>query len=169
MAQGRTHDRINLIIGSIATGLLIGFEKNILIVTGFVFGFLLATLVLSPDLDIGPKKRTRLLQYFLYPYAIFFKHRGHSHSLLFGTLTRVLYGLLVLFLITFILNKMNYIQFGPSDFISNIFRFLSNYDYQLTSYKFLTWTYIGMFLADMLHIFIDSISTRWQKIKRKMT
>lgn len=168
MARGKTHDRINLIIGSVFTGALIGLERNYLVVAGFVAGFLLSTLVVSPDLDIGPKKRTRWLQFFLYPYSIFFRHRGHSHSILFGTLTRVLYGILVFFAIVFILSKMGYIPIGAKDFFHIALDFLLSYDYSLVSYKFLTWTYLGMFLADLLHIFIDRISSAWGRFRRKL-
>lgn len=168
MARGKTHDRINLLVGSIVTGVLIGLERNTLVVAGFVFGFLVSTLIISPDLDLGPKKRTRWLQFFLYPYAIFFKHRGSSHSLLFGTLTRITYGVVVFLIMTFVLSEMKYIEFGAMDILHWALVFIRGYDYSLVEYKFFTWIYMGMLLADMLHICVDGISTRWNRFLRKI-
>lgn len=169
MARGKTHDRVNLICGSIVTGGLIGFERNLLIIIGFIVGFLISTLVISPDLDIGPKKRTKWLQIFLYPYSIFFQHRGYSHSILFGTLTRIIYGLIVFLLIVFSLKRMDYIDYGEEAFLSSLWHFLREFDYSLIPYKFLSWTFFGMFLADILHIILDKISSKWGRFKRKFT
>lgn len=164
MAKGRAHDRLNLLIGSVCSGVLIGIEKNWPITFGFVLGFLLSTLVLSPDLDLGPKKRAGIFRIILYPYSVFFKHRGYSHSLLFGTLTRVFYGIAVVLFIIFCSHKMGYLKVNALQSVELIVNYLKNYNYDLSTYKLLTWTFLGMFLADLLHISIDLISSRFKRL-----
>lgn len=164
MAKGTTHDRINLLTGAVLTGILIGFEKSWIIVAGFVAGFLLSTLILSPDLDLGPKKRAGVLRIFLYPYSLFFAHRGRSHSFLFGTLTRIFYGFFVFIVINTISHQMGYIEHNVFESLEFLTSYIEGYNYQLLSYKLLTWTFLGMFLADSLHIFADRIYSRFKRL-----
>ncbi len=56
--------------------------------------FVIATLVLSPDLDLyhsSPTKAWGALKLFWLPYSLFSKHRGISHSIVFSTAMRLLY------------------------------------------------------------------------------
>lgn len=60
----------------------------------FVGAYLAASLLLTPDLDLhhnDARKRWGVLGFIWIPYSKIFKHRGLSHSLLFGVLTRVGY------------------------------------------------------------------------------
>lgn len=166
MSKGRFHDKANLFTGAILTGILVGLERSWFIVIPFVAGYLLATLIFSPDTDVMPKKRTALLQFVLYPYSILFKHRGLSHSILFGTLLRFIYGLVIFGIMIFVLGKMGYIEYQGEDYLKFLKNYIQNWDFNILSYKMVTWLFIGMFMADIHHYFVDGISSFWKKLKR---
>ncbi|MBH47777.1 MAG: hypothetical protein CME71_06365 [Halobacteriovorax sp.] len=166
MAMGKTHDGFNLFIGAVLTGGLIGYQHSLIVWLPFIFGWLFSTLVFSPDTDLMPKKRTGILQFFLYPYSILFKHRGLSHGLITGTLTRITYSVLLGGLLVFVLSKMGYIDFAAEGYWSGLVEFVREYDYDKTVYKSLSWLYIGMALADACHIFLDWLSGVFSKIRR---
>jgi uncharacterized metal-binding protein len=94
MPSGRTHNVINLtFLLPFAWAASSRHTPQELIVTGGV-SYIFATYFLSPDLDLeysGPSSRWRILRLFWKPYSWLFHHRGLSHSLLFGTLTRLTY------------------------------------------------------------------------------
>lgn len=159
MAKGKNHDRWNLLIGGVLSGALLGVTLKWPLFIAFNLGWMLSTFILSPDLDTMPKKRAGILRFFLYPYSLLFKHRGLSHSVLFGTLTRVFYGVLAFFLCIFVLYKMQYISLNPQHLGKSLWIYLLNYDLKQTSYLILTWVFIGMLGADLSHIFLDKVSS----------
>jgi uncharacterized metal-binding protein len=70
--------------GSLATESLVAFAS----------AFAFSMLFLSPDLDLarsGPMRRWGPLAFLWWPYAKLFRHRGISHHVLWGPLTRLLY------------------------------------------------------------------------------
>lgn len=164
MANGKGHDKFNLFLGAAYTGILIGLQQPSLVWVSFLVGYLFATFIFGPDTDLMPKKRTGLLQFVLYPYSIMMKHRGWSHHPLWGTLGRILYGFIVLGISIFVLNRMGYIQFSSGNYIQGIIIFLKGYNYKLDSYLILTWIFIGMFLADLSHLFLDKVSSFFKRL-----
>ncbi|MCB9062318.1 MAG: DUF2227 family putative metal-binding protein [Halobacteriovoraceae bacterium] len=168
MANGKTHDKFSLFIGAICTGILLGLERSINLVLAFTAGWLFATLIFSPDTDVMPKKRTHVLRFILYPYSIMFKHRGISHMIFWGTLSRILYGVVFFGVMTFILNKMGYIEQSAEKYMASLWKFLKNFDYSEEKYKLIVWPYIGMLLADLCHIFLDQITDFRNRFLRKM-
>lgn len=166
MASGKFHDRFNLLTGSLIAGYLIGVEKSIPVVVMFIIGWLISTLIFSPDTDIMPKKRAGILQLFLYPYAILFKHRGISHNVFLGTLTRLIYGMCLLCLLAVVLAQMGYLDLDHEEFFYSIWNFIKMYDYSELSYRMITWFFLGMFVADFCHILIDRASSFKGKLLR---
>lgn len=62
--------------------------------TAFLAGYLMGMLFLSPDLDLArtrPARRWGWLAVVWRPYAALFRHRGLSHHVLWGPLTRIAY------------------------------------------------------------------------------
>ena len=88
-----------------------------------------------------PKKRTGILQYVLYPYSILFKHRGLSHSILFGTLLRFIYGLVIFGILIFVLGKMDYIKYQGEDYLKLLWEFILAWDFHQRPYKIVTWLF----------------------------
>lgn len=102
MALGRTHFRIEAVIGAglIAAAFapqtrhIIPRELSEPMVRAFLGGYLFALIWLSPDLDLpqcDARRRWGPLGFIWFLYPKLFSHRGASHSILFGTLTRLVY------------------------------------------------------------------------------
>ena len=73
-----------------------------------IFGgtYLASSLLLSPDLDLKENRARRrwgFLHFIWWPYVKVFKHRGMSHSLLFGPITRLGYLAFLVALVLFVL------------------------------------------------------------------
>lgn len=99
MPSGATHQRVEMaampviVGGAFYSGLFTPTE-----IGAFAGAYVFASLLLSPDLDLKAnraRKRWGPLGFIWGPYARAFKHRGTSHSILLGTLTRVAYLALV--------------------------------------------------------------------------
>ena len=108
MPSGKTHKLIELSIGPfIFAGLVVCSIQKVIplewpLIAAAGCGYLLGTLLLSPDMDLFESdsiNRWGPFRYIWWPYAQICAHRGISHSWLFGTLTRV--GYLLLFIIPF--------------------------------------------------------------------
>jgi uncharacterized metal-binding protein len=95
MPSGKTHIAVELIAWP---GFVAGFD-HLLRPTWeetalFAGAYLFSSLLLSPDLDLRHNRTRRRwgpLGFIWIPYFSIFKHRGVSHSLLFGSLTRLVY------------------------------------------------------------------------------
>jgi uncharacterized metal-binding protein len=95
MTSGINHDRGILAVGTL---LAIATTQTPLPYDGFLIGgFLWGGWFASPDVDTISKSSKRLPIW--WAYRAIFKHRGISHTLLLGTLTRVVYCLPLLFLL----------------------------------------------------------------------
>jgi uncharacterized metal-binding protein len=105
MPSGKTHLRIELSLWAAGVAL-----TPHLVVTGriswqtalsFWLAYLFSALFLSPDLDLSTSRAFRrwgIARLLWLPYAKLTRHRGASHRLFLGPLTRVLYlaGILVI-------------------------------------------------------------------------
>lgn len=91
MADGTTHDRLIWLTSPLAVLLSQAVLPEATPV--FTVSYLVGGLMLSPDLDTPSKPfhRWRGLKGFWLPYQQLFKHRGASHWIAIGTLSRVLY------------------------------------------------------------------------------
>ena len=136
----------------------------------FVFG----TFLLSPDLDLRnsiPTKNWGILKIIWLGYHKMFKHRGKSHSLVFSSISKILY----LFLVSAVLGTFTY--FGMSmlsgcDFQEALVlsekEFLSVGELvfeKIVIYKnYLLSILLGIAISDWIHIVTDRICTA---IKRR--
>jgi len=103
MPSGTTHRRAEMIaLPVIVGGLIYGDFLSPVEIGIFAGAYVLSSLLLSPDLDLkanSARKRWGPLGFIWGPYARAFKHRGASHSLVFGPLTRLAYLAIVFGLI----------------------------------------------------------------------
>ena len=132
MPNFKQHRDINL---KIFSGLLIlAVIKNFNYL--FLVGYIFSTYFMNPDLDQDQSRADKSLGYLWDKYWDFynklFRHRGISHSFIFGTLTRVLYLSVICI-----------------PFIS--IAFLTSYHYQLLSFI------AGIYTADNIHLIADTI------------
>lgn len=92
MPNDKAHGTINLLALAVSTLILIrytalGVVELVIMAIAYMFG----TYFLSPDMDINSTsyKRWGYLRIFWWPYKVFFKHRGYSHHLILGPLSRI--------------------------------------------------------------------------------
>jgi uncharacterized metal-binding protein len=101
MSDGVTHDRVGLMLVPIATlgfGLVSQELHNPSLLWVGAIAYTVGITHLSPDLDLksNPYRRWFLLGFIWHPYQSICPHRGFSHDILVGTLSRVLWLLLPL-------------------------------------------------------------------------
>lgn len=153
MANGKAHDRFNLLALVIILIASFAIKIELSFTLSFILGFLFSTYVFGPDSDLGPKKRIGLFGTFLYPYRLFFKHRGLSHHFLIGTLSRVIYLGIILGLGVWMIKQMG----GLEKLISMQKMILSRYD-QSWPIKLSAAFLLGQFCSDLSHLFLDKLS-----------
>ena len=159
MASGRWHDRFNIFLLLMLNTVFITNQIHYLYIIIFSSFWLFSTLMFSPDADLMPKKRAGLLRIFLYPYSMISKHRGMSHRFLLGTITRVLYCLLMIMFVIFILNRMGEISYSADSFSREILYLIENFSLEDKKSLIIIWGILGFWGADIGHIFLDKISS----------
>ncbi len=94
MPSGKKHITINWLILAILNILIFIFYSDISIkhYVFFNISFLLVSYYISPDLDIDSSvyRRWGIMRWIWYPYREIMKHRGLSHSIVFGPLSIIL-------------------------------------------------------------------------------
>lgn len=94
MPSGKRHLKLEMILLPAFLGGYYYLDPDINRLMTFGAAYLSASLLLTPDLDLrhnDTRKRWGLLGFIWVPYSKMFKHRGLSHSLMFGMLTRIGY------------------------------------------------------------------------------
>ena len=148
MSNYRTHVTFNLLFGLplVASGAYYFYEPPIYFFLTFILSFCFATCYMNPDLDlihlIKPFSLRGILTLPFRFYSRFFKHRGLSHSIWFGTATRVIWLFGVALLIFYLVY-----QTIPSE---------KTFLFYLNSYKlYLIYALAGIVLADFFHLVLD--------------
>lgn len=108
-----------------------------------LFGYFLGTIVLNPDLDSAKSKPAQKCGIICKPYTMMSKHRGISHHWLWGTVTRILYVLVIIGLLT----GMVFVLKLPLPDITII----------ITHPVELLMIVLGIFIANVLHTIIDAL------------
>ncbi len=177
MPSGKTHDKINLVFLPFLTLILWFFPSwfdlraNEPYFDGiylWVASYLISVFLLSPDLDLHKnrsKKNWGLLRFIWYPYSKIFKHRGISHSLFFGTLTRIfyLYGFYFIGLFFYGFLKDNDTPFWDLPYF---FTFINpKYDDFNTFIVYLSFILAGFYVPGILHTLSDWMVSAYKKKK----
>lgn len=159
MPSGKTHTRIDLLMLVLLIGgaayfrepLSGAFGRDGLVEYGaiFVVAYLCGSFLLSPDMDLhtsNPMKNWGLLRLLWRPYAGLFKHRGISHMPVVGTLTRLLYLLLLVYGIVAVVNVL--FDLGWK---------MALRDLEWIDRSALIWALCGLCLPDLFHILADRL------------
>ena len=154
MALGKSHDKFNFLMGITLLLILVAKNLDFLYCSIFLLGWIYSTFYFSPDSDLLPKKRLGYLRVLFYPYTLLFKHRGSSHHIILGTFFRIIYSFFVLYFIIWLLNRFEVLNFHPKGLVE----FVTKFNLDQTEYKLMAWFFIGMFMADFCHIFLDKVS-----------
>jgi len=148
MSQYKEHSKFNIFIALpillVAAFYFLHPHRDLLLT--FAATFTYSTLFMSPDMDLAYQiKLFSLRGLFSLPfrsYAQFFSHRGLSHNIIFGSLTRILWlaawGLLVFFAIYKAL---------PTK--SSVLKFYKHNE------PFILYALAGICFADWCHLLLD--------------
>ena len=94
MPSGETHIKINWIVLIIINIIIVFFHTLIEIREFALFNiiYILTSYLISPDLDLDSSvyRRWSIFRWIWYPYREIMKHRGLSHSIVFGPLSIIL-------------------------------------------------------------------------------
>ena len=102
MPSGKTHTFFNVALLIIITTAIYKMHTFNLNTAIFIGGLMFGTLLLSPDLDLSYSSvtgRWGILRILWFPYSLLFKHRGFSHHIIIGLLSRLLYLAILLALL----------------------------------------------------------------------
>lgn len=115
MPSGLAHRRISAVVLVLVLYLTFTFYDSLILWLGpdptfeylllFCLAFFCGTVLLSPDLDLidsDPAKSWGIARFIWRPYARLFKHRGVSHMPVVGTLTRIVYLSLILYVLAMV-------------------------------------------------------------------
>ncbi len=110
----------------------------------FIIGFFIGTVLLTPDIDLKsePARRCGIA---CTPYRKIFSHRGFSHHWFWGTITRVIYVLIIIGLLAGLV------------FILKLPLPLPDTTVVLTHPFEILMVVAGLFLANVLHTVVDAI------------
>jgi uncharacterized metal-binding protein len=160
MPSGKAHLRIELVLLPIALAAfghwispLLGERYRWHGIVLFGLAYLFSSLLLSPDLDLRhnrTRNRWGVLGFVWIPYTWVFKHRGLSHSLILGPLTRLAYLGLV--------GTVAALSFWVVE------RFLVSADWKFPQIDIDAYTYYwlailigGLWIPNMIHILVDRV------------
>jgi uncharacterized metal-binding protein len=132
----------------------VSFDVSMVDVLIMSISFWGATFLLSPDLDIhsqvynnfGPIKKLFL------PYQKMFKHRGISHMVVIGTMSRVAYVVLILVAGAYLVEQYTEVIVPWGDILPGVIEY----------HREGLWALSGVVLADLGHIMADRIPKRWR-------
>ena len=158
MASGKTHDLINLIA---LPPIVYYFQPEDFI--PFVAGYLVGTFLLSPDNDLyhsKPVKRWKFLRFIWYPLTRFSKHRGLSHIPIVGSIIRLGYLALIIYIfymLAFLLLKQIGLSFLPSLGKEDLEKIIFNI-------HFISF-FLGLVCAEIIHVLVDITYSMLKKVR----
>ncbi len=159
MPSGKTHDIANVIIILFGVTLIISYNvlsqhmdedifQNCLIL--FVCAYAFSTFFLSPDLDLK-RNRSKLnwgfLRWIWRPYSKVFKHRGISHSFIWGIPTRLIYIYAVYFI-----SLVIYFFLVDIDFHELPFLFVETEEIR---WQYIAALLLGIYIPSFSHTLLD--------------
>jgi uncharacterized metal-binding protein len=175
MPAGHTHTTLNL-----ASTPIVFLTINQLHLIGLPYlatgcaSFIFATLFMSPDLDLfnsNPTHHWGVFKYLWLPYSKMFHHRGLSHSLLFGSLTRIFYltAIALIFTCSYFSLKEILLPMSMSDVNSQIDQSKTLYAIMKGKWEiyhfYIYSAFFGIWLADAYHICSDRIYSSIKGLK----
>lgn len=137
--------------------------------------FAVATLLFSPDLDLGhsiPTKNWGILSGIWWGYPKFFRHRGASHSFLLSSLTKIFYLLLVtlLFGVLSVLSvQLFFHHFRVETALDRSFFIFNELKGEITPWILENKKYglpilFGLILSDWVHILTDKLVSFYRRL-----
>jgi uncharacterized metal-binding protein len=164
MALGKTHDLINTYLGAVLGALLVLVGLKWQYWFCFQLGWMFSTFFFGPDIDLRPRKRMGFVRVLFYPYSWLHKHRGLSHHPFFGSLTRIVYLIVLGWAISCFLIFFDLLAWTYFDYWLNFKLFASKFNINNSFDVGLIWAITGIALADLSHVCIDRVTTYIKRI-----
>ncbi len=148
MASYKTHAKFNVMVTLpiVTAGLIYFFNPSIKYILTFIGSFIYGTYFMNPDLDLANQIKLfsirGLLTVPFRSYSLVFRHRGLSHSFLFGTISRIIWLIAYLIIASYLLLKVT-----PDR------QSVAHYFYLYRDY--LVFVLGGLFIADTSHLLLD--------------
>lgn len=148
MSNYKTHFSFNLLTGLPASVLSLHYvlEPAPLLLATFCLTFIYSTCFMNPDLDLVHQIKLHSIKgFFSLPFRMYskvFRHRGLSHSFLFGTLTRVLWLSVFGFIIFFA-----FYQTAPTQ--NSLMAYFKHHK------LYIYYALAGIVVADWCHLLLD--------------
>lgn len=158
MANGKAHEKVNLLFLAIGIGVALIASQQYIHGISIILGYIFGTYLMNPDLDLKslPYRRWGLLKFIWIPYQTF-KHRSiWTHGYVIGDIIRYAYFATWLVLGAFLIGV---IAGGPPlQYIDQLWLLVSSYKLPILS--FIT----GNMLSSTAHILTDHTSSAIKKI-----
>jgi uncharacterized metal-binding protein len=167
----RTHDFINVTTAVVAAPVALWAGMPPIEVGALTGAFIFSSFFFSPDLDLHsrPYLRWSVLRFLWLPYQYLVPHRSWvSHSLVVGPLLRIIYFVVVLYLLGLLALALLHLAV-PVDTTGTLWRVTT----QLMSYiqrhpTIVFYGVLGFVGSSATHVIADVISTRFKRWRNKL-
>jgi uncharacterized metal-binding protein len=174
MPNAKTHDLITFLIAVPTAGLTYYFTQDWMLTLITTVATLFGGLMFGPDLDIQSKQYTRWgpVRFIWWPYKVVLPHRSRlSHGILFGTIIRILYFLLVVIFFTAI--GLYVRSWYLHDTITSVTQVEDSFSRVMDIFKpikhnYLIAAFAGLWLGAASHTASDVIGTFLKSVKRSI-
>lgn len=133
-------------------------------IAAILCGYLVAEKLLSPDLDLYHSRASEhwgYLKPIWKPYAYFFKHRGLSHHLIWGAVSRITYLIVLFALLSLVSVQISYLAGFETK------QDQETLDFSALPVRFFLWVSVGIGLGNMVHIILDRTLSQIKRLRRK--
>lgn len=162
MAKGKTHDTINIFaLFLLILPLLSSIVKDLILLSVFTISYIFGTLFLSPDLDLKntlPYKRWGKFSFIWLIYSKIIPHRSWlSHGFLIGTIFRILWLIVNIFLIGFIFVWLLHLTIMGDAVTAYLKTWNEIKWFCIDNKNIIIFSFTGVMLSSLLHEMVDSL------------
>jgi uncharacterized metal-binding protein len=174
MPSGKTHDLITFVLAVPAAAAAYYFTRDWTITGIVTAGMIFGGLMFGPDLDTQSKQYTRWgpLRFIWWPYKVALAHRSRfSHGILFGTLIRIAYFLIVVSLLLalalFLRNR--FFQQSPAGIFEVQDAFTRVWEiFKPIKHEYLIAAFAGLWLGASSHTASDVLGSFFKSVKKSI-
>ena len=174
MPSGRTHDKITFILALPIAAATYFFTHDWIVTAIVTVGLLFGGLMFGPDLDTQSVHYTRWgpLRFIWWPYKVALPHRSRfSHGILFGTIIRIIYILLIVTLLLAIslYARDRYLQASTAGVAQVQDAFTRLWEiFKPIKREYLLAAFAGLWVGAASHTASDVVGSFFKSVKRSM-
>jgi uncharacterized metal-binding protein len=174
MPTAKTHDLITFVLAVPTAAVTYYFTQDWVLTIITTAAMLFGGLMFGPDLDIQSKQYTRWgpIRFIWWPYKVALPHRSRlSHGIVFGTIIRILYFLLV---VTFFTAIGLYVRsWYADDSLASVTQMQDSFSRILEIFKpikqaYLIAAFAGLWLGAASHTASDVLGSFFKSMRRSI-